>query len=102
MPASAESPSELALPALDVRGLVRRAAAPAALAAAAALAVVVAGGPLRAFAAGLLAVALARDSVGIALFAAFCAWQMSDVWTAVHAEPRERERDPSQSTVGPK
>src|SRR5919199_1305790 len=50
MPASAEPPAELALPALDLRGLVRRAAAPAALAAAAALALVVAGGPLRAFA----------------------------------------------------
>jgi uncharacterized membrane protein YbhN (UPF0104 family) len=50
MPASAEPPADLALPALDLRGLARRAAAPAALAAAAALAVVVAGGPLRAFA----------------------------------------------------
>jgi hypothetical protein len=40
-----------------------------------------------AFAAGLLAVALARSSVGVAALAAFCAWQMCDVWTAVHAEP---------------
>src|SRR3954469_23715981 len=50
MPASADTPADLTLPSLDLRALVRRAAAPAALAAAAALAVVVAGGPLRAFA----------------------------------------------------
>jgi uncharacterized membrane protein YbhN (UPF0104 family) len=49
MPAS-EPPADLALPTLDLRGLARRAAAPAALAAAAALAVVLAGGRLRAFA----------------------------------------------------
>jgi hypothetical protein len=45
-----------------------------------------------AFAAGLLAVALARESLGAGLLAAFCAWQMSDVWSAVHAAPDERER----------
>src|SRR3954453_4906829 len=50
MPASADPPADLTLPSLDLRALVRRAAAPAALAAAAALAVVVAGGPLLAFA----------------------------------------------------
>src|SRR3954453_8706027 len=50
MPASADPPADLTLPSLDLRALVRRAAAPAALAAAAALAVVVAGGPLHAFA----------------------------------------------------
>jgi hypothetical protein len=33
------------------------------------------------FAAGLLAVALARSSAGIVALAAFCAWQMSAVWT---------------------
>jgi uncharacterized membrane protein YbhN (UPF0104 family) len=49
MPA-ADPSADLALPALDLRALARRAAAPAALAAAAALALVVAGGPLRAFA----------------------------------------------------
>jgi uncharacterized membrane protein YbhN (UPF0104 family) len=49
MPAS-EPTADLSLPALDLRGLARRAAVPAALAAAAALAIVVAGGPLRAFA----------------------------------------------------
>jgi hypothetical protein len=54
-----------------------------------------------AFAAGLLAVALARDSVGVGVLAAFCAWQMSDVWSAVHAEPRERERR-SQGALGSK
>jgi hypothetical protein len=54
-----------------------------------------------AFAAGLLAVALARDSVGTGLIAAFCAWQMSDVWRAVHAGPAEREQ-PSQTAVGSK
>jgi hypothetical protein len=54
-----------------------------------------------AFAAGLLAVALARDSVGVGVLAAFCAWQMSDVWSAVHADPRERERR-SQGALGSK
>lgn len=42
--------AELALPTLDVRALVRRAALPAALAAMAGVAIVVAGGPLRTFA----------------------------------------------------
>jgi hypothetical protein len=45
-----------------------------------------------AFAAGLLAVALARDSVGAGLLGAFCAWQTSDVWAAVPNKERERER----------
>jgi hypothetical protein len=54
-----------------------------------------------AFAAGLLAVALARDSVGVGVLAAFCAWQMSDVWSAVHADPRERERR-SRGALGSK
>src|SRR5918911_732918 len=47
---AADPSADLALPAVDLRALARRAAAPAALAAAAALALVVAGGPLRAFA----------------------------------------------------
>jgi hypothetical protein len=34
---------------------------------------------------GLLADALARESVGSALIAAFSAWQMSHVWYSVHA-----------------
>jgi hypothetical protein len=50
------------------------------------------------FAAGLLAVALARASLGTGLLAAFCAWQMSDVWSAVHAESPERER-PSRDAL---
>ena len=47
------------------------------------------------FACGLLAAALVRDSVGILPLAAFCAWQMCDVWVAVHADrtPAERESD---------
>ena len=45
-----------------------------------------------AFAAGLLAVALARASVGAGVIAAFCAWQMSDVWGAVQADPPEGGR----------
>jgi len=45
-----------------------------------------------AFAAGLLAVALARGSAGAGLLAAFCVWQMSDVWGAVHAAGDERDR----------
>ena len=49
MPAS-DPPADLALPALDLHALARRAAAPAALAVAAVLALVVAGGPLHAFA----------------------------------------------------
>jgi hypothetical protein len=46
-----------------------------------------------AFAAGLLAAALARSSAGILLLAAFCAWQMCDVWIAVHAEPDDAAAD---------
>jgi hypothetical protein len=46
-----------------------------------------------AFAAGLLAAALARDSVGILALAAFCAWQMCDVWVAVHAHADSAERE---------
>ena len=55
-----------------------------------------------AFAAGLLAVALARQSVGVGLLAAFCAWQMSDVWAAVHDEPREPERRHRSRALGPR
>src|SRR3954453_3030439 len=50
MPASADPPADLVLPALGVRALARRAAVPPALAAAAVLALVVAGGPIHAFA----------------------------------------------------
>jgi uncharacterized membrane protein YbhN (UPF0104 family) len=50
MPASADTPGDLAIPTLDVRSLARRAAVPAVLAAVAAAAIVIAGGPLRAFA----------------------------------------------------
>jgi hypothetical protein len=46
-----------------------------------------------AFAAGLLAVALARSSAGTLVLAAFCAWQMCDVWAGVHADPGAAERD---------
>ena len=41
-----------------------------------------------AFAAGRRAAALARDSAGILPLAAFCAWQMCDVWIAAHAGDR--------------
>jgi len=50
MPATADTPGDLVLPALDLRALARRAAVPAALAAVVVAALVVAGGPLRAFA----------------------------------------------------
>jgi uncharacterized membrane protein YbhN (UPF0104 family) len=50
MPASTDTPTDFALPSLDLRLLARRAAVPGALAAAAVLALVVAGGPLQAFA----------------------------------------------------
>jgi uncharacterized membrane protein YbhN (UPF0104 family) len=50
MPASADTPTDFTLPALDMRALARRAAVPGALAAVAATAVVIAGGPLQAFA----------------------------------------------------
>src|SRR5215218_1384210 len=70
MPASAETPADLALPALDVRALARRAAVPAALAAAAALALVIAGGPLQAFA-DALGRALDADSRWVVAGAAF-------------------------------
>jgi hypothetical protein len=39
-----------------------------------------------AFATGLLAAALARDSAGTLVLAVFCAWQLCDVWTAVQSE----------------
>ncbi len=39
-----------------------------------------------AFASGLLAAALARSSAGILALAAFCAWQMCDVWMDVHRD----------------
>jgi hypothetical protein len=45
------------------------------------------------FAAGLLAAALARSSAGILVLAAFCAWQMCDVWVAVHGEPDDAGRE---------
>jgi hypothetical protein len=44
-----------------------------------------------AFATGLLAAALARDSPGILVLAVFCAWQLCDVWTAVQADDAARE-----------
>jgi uncharacterized membrane protein YbhN (UPF0104 family) len=50
MPASADTPPDLAIPTLDVRSLARRAVVPAGLAAVAVAALVIAGGPLRAFA----------------------------------------------------
>ncbi len=50
MPATADTPADLVLPALDLRALARRAAVPAALAAVVVAALVVAGGPLQAFA----------------------------------------------------
>ena len=50
MPATADTPGDLVLPALDLRVLARRAAVPAALAAVVVAALVLAGGPLRAFA----------------------------------------------------
>jgi uncharacterized membrane protein YbhN (UPF0104 family) len=50
MSAPTTSPTDFALPALDVRALARRAAVPAVLAALAAAAIVIAGGPLRTFA----------------------------------------------------
>ena len=46
-----------------------------------------------AFATGLLAAALARDSLGILVFAAFCARQLCDVWVAVHAHADSAERE---------
>jgi hypothetical protein len=47
-----------------------------------------------AFATGLLAAALARDSPGILVLAVFCGWQLCDVWTASGADdqPRQDER----------
>ena len=47
-----------------------------------------------AFATGLLAAALARDSPGTLVLAVFCAWQLGDVWTAVQA------RDPAPDDAG--
>src|SRR3954471_15684169 len=50
MPATADTPPDFAIPALDVRALARRAAVPGAVAVVAVAAVVIAGGPLQAFA----------------------------------------------------
>ena len=55
-----------------------------------------------AFAAGLLAVALARASLGVGLLAAFCAWQMSDVWTGVHGDAAPDRERPAGRAVGPR
>jgi uncharacterized membrane protein YbhN (UPF0104 family) len=70
MPASTDTPPDFALPALDVRGLARRAAVPAALAAVATAAIVIAGGPLQAFA-DALGRALDADPRWVAAGAAF-------------------------------
>jgi hypothetical protein len=45
-----------------------------------------------ALAVGLLGHALARDSVGALLLAAFAAWQMSTVWSAVHGDETPEQR----------
>jgi uncharacterized membrane protein (DUF485 family) len=37
-----------------------------------------------AFATGLMAYALARESIGAGLLAAFATWQMCHVWSGVH------------------
>jgi len=37
-----------------------------------------------AFATGLMGFALARDSIGAGLLAAFATWQMCHVWSGVH------------------
>jgi uncharacterized membrane protein YbhN (UPF0104 family) len=70
MPASADTPSDFVLPALDVRALTRRAAVPGLLAALAAAAVIVAGGPLQAFA-DALGRALNADPRWVVAAAAF-------------------------------
>ena len=43
---------------------------------------------------GLLGHALARDSIGVLLLALFPAWQMTTVWSEVHAgaTPEDRRR----------
>jgi hypothetical protein len=46
-----------------------------------------------AFASGLLAAALVRDSAGILALAAFCAWQLCDVWVAVQADRTTGEHE---------
>ena len=43
-----------------------------------------------AFAAGLLAVAFDRSSLGTGVLAAFCAWQMSAVWRGMYAPFTEK------------
>jgi uncharacterized membrane protein YbhN (UPF0104 family) len=70
MPAAAGTPPELALPALDLRALARRAAVPAALAAVVAGALVAAGGPLETFADALRR-AVSADPRWVAAGAAF-------------------------------
>src|SRR3954447_16559137 len=70
MPASANTPPDFAIPALDVRALARRAAVPALLAAVATAAIVIAGGPLQAFA-DAIGRALDADPRWVAAGAAF-------------------------------
>jgi uncharacterized membrane protein YbhN (UPF0104 family) len=70
MAATADTAPELALPALDVRALARRAAVPAALAAVVAVGLIVAGGPLHTFA-DALGRALSADPRWVAAGAAF-------------------------------
>src|SRR3954451_10196097 len=70
MPASANTPPDFAIPALDVRALARRAAVPALLAAVATAAIVIAGGPLHAFA-DAIGRALDADPRWVAAGAAF-------------------------------
>src|SRR3954468_4796153 len=70
MPASADTPPDFAIPALDVRALARRAAVPALLAAVATAAIVIAGGPLQAFA-DAIGRALDADPRWVAAGAAF-------------------------------
>jgi putative heme transporter len=70
MPAAIDTPPELALPALDVRALARRAAVPAALVAVVAAGLIVAGGPLQTFA-DALGRALRADPRWVGAGAAF-------------------------------
>jgi hypothetical protein len=43
-------------------------------------------------AAGLLGHALVRDSIGVLLLALFAAWQMTTVWSEVHAGGTPEDR----------
>jgi uncharacterized membrane protein YbhN (UPF0104 family) len=104
MPPSADLAPDLALPALDVRALARRAALPAALLAVAVAVVVIAGGPLQTFADALYR-AIEADPRWVALAVVFellsFGGYIALLWlVGGRATPRLGLRESTQVTLG--